>query len=398
MLFPFFGLARRYAMLSLLFCLCGCVLAPGMKFNARALPGQPVNVVELDPSSVAQLDALNEQVLAKRCETDRLAGVSEPYRIGPADVVSIIVWDHPELVIPNLTYDIGTTGSAQSQSVGMTSQRLPGYVVSDDGILQFPYVKRFRIGGLTEIEAQQRLEAELEPYIHDPQISLRVIGYRSKKIYVNGEVREPGVKPITDVPMTLAQALHEADGVLSTGDASRMLLMRNGHRYSICLPEYTARGLEAGRIPLLDGDVVRVPPQSDFNVFVLGEVQRPGAVKFRSDGRLTLSQALGMAQPSQETSDPSQIYLVRPPENVRELRDVRNDPHARSRPVNAEVYHLNAKSPQGFALAQQIELRPDDVVYIDAPGIVRWNRVIAQILGGTTAAYNVQNAATRGWW
>ncbi|KWI26327.1 polysaccharide biosynthesis/export family protein [Burkholderia stagnalis] len=398
MLFPFSGLARRCALLSMLCWLSGCILAPGMKFDARALPGLSIAVTELDPSSATQLDALNEQVLAKRCETDRLAGISEPYRIGPADIVSIIVWDHPELVIPNLTYDIGTTGGAQPQSVGMASQRLPGYVVSENGFLQFPYVKRFQIGGLTEIEAQQQLEAALEPYIHDPQISLRVIGFRSKRVYVNGEVREPGVKPITDVPMTLAQALHEADGVLSTGDASRMLLLRAGRRYRVCLPEYTARGLDARRIPLVDGDVVRVPPQSDFNVFVLGEVQRPGAVKFRSDGRLTLSQALGMAQPSQETSDPSQIYLVRPPENIRELRDIRNDPLARSRPVDAEVYHLNAKSPQGFALAQQIELRPDDVVYVDAPGIVRWNRVVAQILGGTTAAYNVQNAANGGWW
>ncbi|WP_239483199.1 polysaccharide biosynthesis/export family protein [Burkholderia sp. MS455] len=369
-----------------------------MKFDASALPGAPIAVTELDPTSVAQIDTLNENVLAKRCESDGLAGTGELYRIGPADVISIIVWDHPELVIPNLTYEIGAPSGTQPQSIGMSSQRLPGYVVSDDGILQFPYVKRFRIGGLTEIEAQQQLEAALEPYIHDPQISLRVIGYRSKKIYVNGEVRTPGVKPITDVPMTLAQALHEADGVLSTGDASRMTLLRDGRRYGICLPEYTARGLNANRIPLIDGDVLRVPPQSDFNAFVLGEVLRPGAVKFRSDGRLTLSQALGMAQPNQDTSDPSQIYLVRPPENIRELRDISKDPLARGRPVDAEVYHLNAKSPQGFALAQLIELRPDDVVYVDAPGIVRWNRVIAQILGGTTAAYNVQNAAKGGWW
>jgi polysaccharide biosynthesis/export protein len=398
MLFPLPGLARGCALLSLLCGLSGCVLAPGMKFDARALAGPPIAVTELAPSNIAQLDALNEQALAKRCETDALAGMGEPYRIGPADVISVIVWDHPELVMPNLTYDIGSTGGAQPQSVGLASQRLPGYVVSEDGLLQFPYVKRFRVGGMTEIEAQQRLEAALEPYIHDPQISLRVIGYRSKKVYVNGEVHSPGVKPITDVPMTLAQALHEADGVLSTGDASRMTLLRAGRRYGVCLPEYTSRGLDASRVPLVDGDVLRVPPQSDFNVFVLGEVQRPGAVKFRSDGRLTLSQALGMAQPSQETSDPSQIYLVRPPENVRELRDVRRDPLALSRPIDAQVYHLNAKSPQGFALAQQIELRPDDVVYVDAPGIVRWNRVIAQLLGGTTAAYNVQNAAKGGWW
>ena len=38
---------------------------------------------------------------------DRLYGKSEPYRIGPGDILSIVVWDHPELVLPTQTYAIG---------------------------------------------------------------------------------------------------------------------------------------------------------------------------------------------------------------------------------------------------------------------------------------------------
>jgi polysaccharide export outer membrane protein len=51
-----------------------------------------------------------------------------------------------------------------------------------------------------------------------------VVGYRSQKVYVDGEVRSPGVKPITDVPSTLAELLNQASGIAPTGDPSRIEL------------------------------------------------------------------------------------------------------------------------------------------------------------------------------
>lgn len=337
---------------------------------------QPASVIEITADLVGPADG-QRALLATHDEADALVDVAQTYRIGAADVLSVIVWDHPELVVPNLTYEIGATGGSLPASVGLTSQTVPGFVVAHDGTIQFPYVRGLKVAGLTETEAQALLVSKLKPFIHDPQISLRVVGFRSKKVYVNGEVRAPGVKPITDVPMTLANALHLADGALSTGDLSRVELIRAGRRYRIDVPHLAERHLDATQIALVDGDEVRVPPATDFSVFMMGEVQKPGPLPFHSDGRLTLAQALGQAAANPATSNPAQVYLVRPASGDDATR----------------VFHLDAQSPLAFAVAQQFALQPNDIVYVDAAGVVRWNRVISQLTGSTSAAYAVERAA-----
>jgi polysaccharide export outer membrane protein len=337
---------------------------------------QPVSVIEIT-RDVATREARNYATRAAGEPLDALVGVAQPYRIGAADVLSVIVWDHPELVVPNLTYDIGATAGSPPAGIGPTTANVPGYVVGHDGTIQFPYVQSLKVAGLTEGEARAALASRLKPFIHDPHISLRVVGFRSRKVFVGGEVHEPGVKPVTDVPMTLAQALNGAGGALSTGDLSHVELVRAGKRYVIDVPHLSDRGLDATRILLADADELRVPPATDYTVQVMGEVVKPGAIPFRSDGRLTLAQALGRTTTNQVTSNPQQIYLVRPAAGTDDTR----------------VYHLDAQSPQGLAVAQQFPLQPNDIVYVDAAGVVRWNRVISQLVGGASAASSLENVA-----
>ncbi|CAN7749126.1 polysaccharide biosynthesis/export family protein [Caballeronia sp. LjRoot31] len=325
--------------------------------------------MELVKKQAADLDASRINAL----DANQLTGVPREYKVGPADVLSIIVWDHPELVLPNLTYNVGSTVNAPS--VGMASQALSGYVVTQDGYVQFPYIRLVKVAGLTENQAQQLITAKLKPFISDPQVTVRVIGYRSKKAYIDGEVRSPGVKQITDVPPTLAELLSEANGIPSTGDASRIQLTRKNHNYLINLPDLLERGGSPTSIPIDDNDMVRVPLLAEHRAFVMGEVGKQTAVSFRSNGRLSLSDALADAGGvSQTTGDPDRIYVIRP-----------------SKPGDMpEVFHLASNSAGAIGLASNFELRANDLVYVDAPGVVRWNRVISQLLGTSTTAYYLQ--------
>ncbi|MFY1845700.1 polysaccharide biosynthesis/export family protein [Achromobacter dolens] len=361
----FFGtLSRAIAAIALVSSLGACALSPGMTFNAKHL------VDPLDPNSVAQIKEITpslvlddnraRQALLDNDGISRLVDKAEPYRIGPGDILSIVVWDHPELVLPTQTYAIGT--GVTELAFGDTASGIPGYTVSSSGYIQFPYTGLLKVAGLTELQARNLIVNSSGKYIQDPQITVRVLGYRSKRVYVEGEVKTPGTVAINDIPMTLLEAINRAGGVLPTGDRSSVYVIREGKKTRVNLPALIDRGQDLNQVMLKSGDIVRVTPRDESKVFVTGEVTTPATIVMR-DGRLTLNEALGVAGgPNQLTADSSQVFVVRSTEQATPL-----------------VFHLNAASPQAYAVAEKFELQPKDVVFVDTAALVRWNRFISNL-------------------
>lgn len=373
----FFGtLSRAIAAIALVSSLGACALSPGMTFNAKHL------VDPLDPNSVAQIKEITpslvlddnraRQALLDNDGVSRLVDKAEPYRIGPGDILSIVVWDHPELVLPTQTYAIGT--GVTELAFGDTASGIPGYTVSSTGYIQFPYTGLLKVAGLTELQARNLIVNSSGKYIQDPQITVRVLGYRSKRVYVEGEVKTPGTVAINDIPMTLLEAINRAGGVLPTGDRSSVYVIREGKKTRVNLPALIDRGQDLNQVMLKSGDIVRVTPRDDSKVFVTGEVTTPATIVMR-DGRLTLNEALGVAGgPNQLTADSSQVFVVRSTEQATPL-----------------VFHLNAASPQAYAVAEKFELQPKDVVFVDTAGLVRWNRFISNLFPSAQTVQTVHS-------
>jgi polysaccharide export outer membrane protein len=280
----------------------------------------------------------------------------EPYTIGPSDVVGIVVYDHPELV--------PSTSAVISQAVdptGISAQ--PGFIVSATGEVSFPYVGRVKLAGLTEIRAAELVATRLSEYIKNPQVTVRIASFRSRRAYVEGEVRTPGMQIFTDVPMTLPEAINRAGGITANGDRGFVTLTRNEKTTVINLPLLQDVGVNPNNILLQNGDLLTVRSRDESKVYVMGEVLRPSALLMHN-GRLSLNEALGEAGGvNLSTSNPGQIYVVR--------KNVSGGP---------TVFHLDAKSPAAFALADTFALKSRDVVYIDPVPLVLWNRVISLIL------------------
>jgi polysaccharide biosynthesis/export protein len=362
--------------------LTSCALAPGMHYGD--------NTILTEGSSVIPITDINENLISierKEVEKDEyqewgeiFSNTYSEYKIGSNDILSIIVWDHPELVLPNLTYFLGDAAQQGAQAgLAQAGQAIPGYNVDRNGNIQFPYINSIHVAGLTEDEVKTSLQEKLTPYIKNPQITVRVVGYQSKKIFVDGQVKLPGTKAITNVPMTLAEALSQAGGLEDTGDPSAISVVRDGHKYEMSLPAMMRNGANPNEIYLRDKDVVRVSALVDHHVVVMGEVGKPGAMPFKYDGRLSLSDALAAAQGlNQSTSQATQIYVVRTYDDARK----------------AVVFHLNGKSPSQFYLAGSFLLKDNDFIFVDAAPIVRWNRVFSQLLGGTTVAYYLDQLRT----
>jgi polysaccharide biosynthesis/export protein len=346
------------AALVLPLCLAGCGI-PGFSnpgsggWSTSHAEGEP-KIVPITPELIRTRAAQEPQGVP--ADVRQLFGKAPAYTIAPGDVIGIVVYRHPELM-PNA----GAVISQQSDPTGVSVA--PGFIVDGAGEITFPYIGRTKIEGMTESAASDFITRQISPFVKDPLVSVRIQSFRSRRVYVEGEVRTPGLQIFTDVPMTLAEAINRAGSVTTAADRSRVTLTRGERTMTIDLPLLQRYGFDASRIPLQNGDIVNVGTREDSRVYVMGEIRNPSALLMRN-GRLSLNEALGDAGgPDLLTSSTGQIYVVR-----------------NSRGDVPEVYHLDAKNPVALALADRFELRPRDVVYIDPVPLVRWNRVISLIL------------------
>jgi polysaccharide biosynthesis/export protein len=355
--------------------LAGCAYAPGMRMTASVDPQNPqvvyadtdsngaqtdrhAPIVELDLGRVRQMRGHAAQ--ASLDVSRALAGTAVPYTIGPGDVLRIVVWNHPELAAAQ---------GPQQQGATRDADPVAGFVVDQDGALSFPYAGRIEVAGLRPEQARERVAAALSRYFRDPQVTLGVASFRSRQVFVEGEVRNPGVLSLNDVPTTLYDAIGRAGGLSDSADRSRIELIRGGTSHTLDLTQQAAGHAGAARVALKPGDLLRVTSRNDSFVYVIGEVGKPVAATPDRNGRITLADALvqaGGLNPG--SADAAQMYVIRG-----------------SLDEQPQVFHLDGTSPVSMLVAKEFDLQPKDIVYVDANNLVRASRVLNLLLPAINA-------------
>ncbi len=273
------------------------------------------------------------------------------YRVAPQDVLRITVWNHSELTNPS-----GTT------------TELSGRVVNADGTLFFPFVGNIQAAGKSVGEIREQIATGLTKVIKTPQVDVAVLQYRGQRVYVSGEVRAPGSVPVTDVPPDLTEIVARAGGPTAEADLTAVTVTRGAVTLRVDLQALYSAGDLRGNARLRHGDIVNIPERRGARVFVTGEAIKP-AVLSMPRGDMTLADALGEAGGANPLSaSAGQVFVVRGGNEGR-----------------AQIYQLNATAPDALLLADRFTLQPRDVVYVDTAPVVRWARMINNILPTATS-------------
>ncbi len=366
---PYRSWGRLVMILPLCAWLGACGVAPGMSMQQPvSIPLEsgttpdhraalPIPVTNIDLSLIRRMHEIERN---GRGVAPDIVASPEAYTIGRGDVLQITVWDHPELALAQ---------GASPQAAARTADAPPGFVVDQDGTLQFPFAGRFPVAGSTVEQVQAQLARRLDKTFNDPQVTVRIASFRAKQVYIEGEVHAPGSQALNDIPMTIYDAIGRAGGFSSTADQSRIVLVRDGIERRVDLVEMAEQGRNPSKIVLRDGDLVRVLSRDDSGVFVMGEVNKPVTALPMRDGRLTLSDAIAQAGSlNANTADAAQLYVVRGMQGEQ-----------------PQVFHLDAHSPVAMVLANQFQLKPKDIVYVDGNALVRFSRVLSLLLPAINA-------------
>jgi polysaccharide biosynthesis/export protein len=352
--------------------LAGCGVVPGQRmitpatiqdtggdFSTEASQQQTVPITDINLSLLRKMNA-DQRAMAVPPETQALFGKPPVYAVGPGDVLQIVVWDHPELA----------AALGQPTQTNRTSDATPGFLIDENGDVQFPYAGNLHVAGKDVATIQRDLRSRLSKVYQKPEVTVRVASFRNSQVYLDGEVHTPGAQSLNDIPMSLTMAINQAGGFSATADRSRVDLIRDGKVYKLNIDDLIKRGYNPSNIYMKPGDTIRVAAREDSGVYVMGEVNKPATVLPMRNGSLTLSQAISDGGSfDSATAAAKQLFVIR-----------------NSTSDQPQVYHLDATSPVSMVLANQFELQPKDIVYVGQGGLVRFNRVLNLLLPAINSA------------
>jgi Periplasmic protein involved in polysaccharide export len=192
-------------------------------------------------------------------------------KIMPKDELTItVITTNPQASAPfNLTVS-NTIGSSGQLSNGQGS--LQGYLVDNNGNINFPVLGTIHVGGLTKNQAEEKIRDGVKPYLaatENPIVTVRMSSYR---VTVVGEVGSPRVIPVSTEKMSIIEALAQAGDLSIYGKRNNVLLIR----------EDATGQKQAHRLNLNDANIFNSPyyylQQNDI-IYV-----EPNGVKAKNSG------------------------------------------------------------------------------------------------------------------
>lgn len=314
--------------------LSGCLgLTPKATVPDKSLPQEGKAVFETSPLKKTKVFA-SAEILRRFSESK-----SKTYLMGPGDVLSIKVWRRPELNIESI-------------------------VVSPDGTITVPRIGLISVKKRSIEDVTEEVSKKFARLYESPEVHIIISEYNNNKAFVLGRVVKPGVVRFPG-DGTLLEALALAGGLPYQGKETFLtkcaIIRGNDMVIWVDLMDLLQNGNMALNCAIQNNDVIFIPAAEEAMVYVMGEVETPGAIQIRPG--INLIDAIMMAGGFTNHANLGEVYLIR-----------RGLPQGTIRQINLSKMLETAQFAENFVL------QDEDIIYLSPKGLHKFRYVMEEIL------------------
>ncbi len=250
-----------------------------------------------------------------------------------------------------------------------------GLKVDALGDIDFPYLGSFKIGGLSADAAEDLLKIALNSLYVEPEVFLSIKKFKSNKAFVSGLSQGSSIEPtngaiqtsvitLDDVPMTIIEALNEANISFSESVPNPFLILKREDSNHIVDLGFISNNANPN-IYVRNNDFLYIPKSDNQKVYMTGSVNSDSIIEFPVT--MTLSEALLEGKINKLNANLEEIYVLR-------INQTLNNK------FYGTAYKLNYKSPASLVTADNFYLLDKDIVFVSSKKIVRWNQAVSNLL------------------
>ena len=187
--------------------------------------------------------------------------------------------------------------------------------VSEEGKISLPYLGDIAVEGMTKSGLEKKLGQLLEEkYLQNPQITVTIVEYQSRRVFLIGAVTTPGPYELQG-RLTLLKLISQAGG-LTTDAGNEIIVMRqmpDGTKTSlkISVEDLILNGDASLDIPLQADDIVTISADRTVQIYVTGQVRTPGVLSVRKSNIPTLLRAIAQAGGFAERASKGGVIIKR---------------------------------------------------------------------------------------
>lgn len=386
-------MTRTILPLAIVAILGGCSTLPrdgpsGASVNAGATTASALGSYALVPLTFEATERMKQ--IPPQFFGSLAAGSSEQPAdvIGEGDTLAISIFD-PSGALFGGTLGSGSSSSRTSTTLSGGNQALPGATVDRSGSVTIPFGGQVRVQGLTSTQAAAAIRRALIGKVANPQVLVSIAGNASNTVNVLGDVRQPGRAPLGVNSDRILDVIAAAGGSARTTDDLTISIQREGRTYTAPLSAVTTEFGE--NVRLQRGDVVNVQYKPRrFSTFgglnAVAQVDMPA-------GPVTLTGALSkVGGLNTNTANARRVLIFRfeRPE-VAQALGINQPATPRGVPV---VYELDFSDAANVFAATNMEVMPEDVIYVPLAGAAEMRKFFEVVQSLTRVVYDVSVTST----